>query len=529
MSGMYERHTVSCFQRVPNVSALRFGIEEFKALASVTYPSSRSFSKSFTGRRHQGVLRQMVGTKPLGTREESFPVDVYSGDKLIAQGVESELIYNGMKYSEPMFYYLYPSSKEDYDEIRKHFELSARGFFGGTEIHISKAYRQSATTWYGTSPPKLIVDVSPAEIYRTRCWENQEDKSKIYFFLTDNGIFRTAVETPWHPLSAQVSPEVILDIGDGWSATFKRHYSHIDAEIDDTKGRFSTGYLVLELEKDNYRLSSIDEVQEKSDLVTQLCWYLSFASRQMTLWQGWSALMEDGDVTYRRAMSVPEEISQYQYPLIEHKLVQQFLQHSIEYIHDRSNLDLRLPIMYVVNSYKPENTMEYRFLSAYTSLEALLNLYAENQGASKYIDGQLETEFFSSLKELVENLPGTSSKAKDAMISKMRELNRVSPRTRYKDFCREKHVSNSDLWPVYESSKHPCKYPSLYKIRNGLTHGRHLESVPLLDMAIDHLQWTVERCLLAELEWESANARPDFLREYYPSYSEYSTALLDEV
>ena len=45
----------------------------------------------------------MVGTRPLGTREESFPVDVYSGDELIAQGVESKPNYNEIKYSEPLY------------------------------------------------------------------------------------------------------------------------------------------------------------------------------------------------------------------------------------------------------------------------------------------------------------------------------------------------------------------------------------------------------------------------------------------
>lgn len=227
--------------------------------------------------------------------------------------------------------------------------------------------------------------------------------------------------------------------------------------------------------------------------------------------------MEDGDAEYYRAMSLPEKVSQYEKPLIERKLLQQFLQHCVEYIHDKNKLDLYLPIMYLVNSYRPESDLESRFLSAYASLEALLNLYGESQGKRKYIEGELSKQFFSSLKESIENLSGVDDNARNGIIDKISELNRVSSHSKYKDFCKEKGVVNSDLWYVYSNN-----YLSLYDIRNGLVHGKRFEYMPRLITARDHMQWAVERCLLAALEWdEPANVQPDFLSSNYPNYSKW--------
>ena len=72
----------------------------------------------------------------------------------------------------------------------------------------------------------------------------------------------------------------------------------------------------------------------------------------------------------------------------------------------------------------------------------------------------------------IENLPGVDDKARDGMIGKMGELNRVSPHSKYQDFCEEKGVLNSDLWFVYARSR----YLSLYDIRNGLAHGKRNSS-----------------------------------------------------
>jgi hypothetical protein len=67
----------------------------------------------------------------------------------------------------------------------------------------------------------------------------------------------------------------------------------------------------------------------------------------------------------------------------------------------------------------------------------------------------------------------------------------------YDNFCKEMKVDNSDLWPIH-GKNHSL---DLYRIRNKLIHGKRFETWSLLSIAIDHLRWTVERCLLAVLEW----------------------------
>jgi len=384
------------------------------------------------------------------------------------------------------------------------------------ELHVTKGVMRNATEHPYDWDKRFIesfIEIIPEEMYYTSRYKDENaGSSHIVFFLSDNEMFcplRIDLNSP----NVEVLPVVVLDIADGWSAKFEEHYRYINAEIENVTGSFSTGHLVLTLKKDNYQLSSIDGVKTISDLITTLLWYLSFACRQRTTWIKWGAVVENNYVQYYRRISIPERTGMD--PLIEENFVQKFLQHCLEYINNENNLNLYLPIILLVNSYNPKETLESQFLSLSMALEALLNSYAKNQDKTKYIkDKELWQNYKAHMMEAIRKFPNMSNNDRDVMRGKALD-NRPPIRLLYDDFCRETGVINFDLWPVYGRSK--C-FP-LYQIRNNLIHGTPFESESFLVVARHHLQWTVERCLLAILEWgEPTNVKSDFLSKYHPAY-----------
>lgn len=448
---------------------------------------------------------ETANVPPFGAKVEHFLSDVYSQGKPVAQEVKSKLIFNDIKYSEPLLI-LY-STKEQQIGFFGIFELEIKGCLENVsgdkigEIHIPKGYTiESERTCFG-SWEEYTVRVIPSEIYIRHTINGEDRKANVTFFLTDN-----EVVNPWgipqRSLTGEVKPElkprVILKFEDDWTARFEKNFHYIDTKIEEVKGYFSSNHLVLTLEKNSHSILSLAAIKTMSDLVDKLLLYLSFCSRQTTIWVKWTAIVGSELVKYYRRVSIPEKKSEYEEPLVERSSVQEFLQHCLEYESQQKNLDLFLPIAYLVNADRPGKTIESQFLSLFMSLEALLDLYAESRDKNKHFAKDIWKEFRSHMEKAIRDFPYPTDKEgyKELMIEKLGIFNQPSRKILYSNYCDEMGIDNSDLWPIYG------KDPDLSYIRNNLIHGKRLKYGSAFFVANEHLKCTVERCLLAALGWK---------------------------
>ena len=435
---------------------------------------------------------------PFGSREEYFLSDIYSQGKVLAKGIKSKLIRNDIKYSRALLLLYVPN--EDIRKIRIHSEFEIKGYSENMasekigEIHIPKGYKINATT-FSSLWNESVVEIIPDEIYQIHYFpgqnETKKEKQNILFVLTYNKMvepFKNIEMSSTGDMNIKLETTVILKLKNDWEARFEEYRYCVNTKIEEVDGTFSTSHLALNLEKDNHSLASANEVKILSDMLDTLLWYLSFGSRQRTTWIKWTAergteLVEH----YRNNIFIPEKIKYYEEPLIDRRAFQDFLQHCLEYEKQQNNLDLYLPIVYLVSSGNPTKTMEMQFLSSFLALEALLDLYAESRNINKHFTKKDR----KPLKEI------------------------------YNDFCSNMKIDNTDLWPIYGTR---FNYLSLSRIRNKLVHGNRFEYETFLSIANEHLRWTVERCLLAVLGWKGiTNVKPESLRKYtaYHNWESY--------
>lgn len=461
-----------------------------------------------------------------GGKEEYFISDVLSKGNLIARGVRSKLVFNKFNLEKPLLF-LFPS-EEHYQKMETIFEFEIKGFFeyvGGEkagEIHIPKGYITNARkSYYASSWNECSIDIFPDEIFYKTFLNEKEGitKAKVTFLLTENKIVK-----PWGSItksftgevSPELEPRVVLDFSDEWKATIEEHYDFADTKIDEIEGYFSSSQLVLTLEKANHRLLSKDEVSAISKWVDNMLLYLSFGSRQRTTWVKWAAIIDDEYIEYiRNNVSMPKKFD-VEEPLIDRGSFQEFLKHCLCFSNQEENLDLYLPIIYLIGTGRQGKTIESQFLSLFMSLEALLDLYGEKNNKNKHLTDKTNPkwrDFYDCLSKAINDIPAMENWLKETFIKKLGSLNKTSKRFLYEDFCQAYAIDNSDLWPIYSNKKF-----DLNDIRNDLVHGRRTRYESILDIATEHLRWIVERCILAVLGWKG---KTDVSRDSLWRYTAY--------
>ncbi len=98
-------------------------------------------------------------------------------------------------------------------------------------------------------------------------------------------------------------------------------------------------------------------------------------------------------------------------------------------------------------------------------------------------------------------------KAKRGLLyGKLGELNRPSFKALLQEFAAVEGVNLAGLWPVVDPTPQGL---NLYQIRNHIVHGRLLPhaAADALIAARDYLRWTLERCILAVLQWDLEKSR----------------------
>lgn len=173
-------------------------------------------------------------------------------------------------------------------------------------------------------------------------------------------------------------------------------------------------------------------------------------------------------------------------------------------------------------------TVESQFLTLYSALETMVSIFSKERQSEYVLDDANWTRLRSELQGWLKEQPQLESKEKRQLIyQKLNELNRISFGTAFSRFCDSYGIDLKDLWPVTAYAEGP----SLSAIRNNLIHGEHFKRSQLdaLAVARDHLQWVVERSVLAVLGWSCDRSKisPGFLQNFtsYKGWEKYPTTL----
>jgi len=156
-----------------------------------------------------------------------------------------------------------------------------------------------------------------------------------------------------------------------------------------------------------------------------------------------------------------------------------------------------------------EDYVESQFLSVFTSLEVLKNIYASEEEREFTLGREKFKKLHSDLKEVVQDrLPGDENKEKRCeLYQSLLGVNRRSLRTLLEGMFEKCETGWGDLYPAGESA-------SLINTRNNLVHGGDISSPSSIAGEFERLQAVIERLILRMLGWkDTSQSPPEIKRE----------------
>lgn len=229
----------------------------------------------------------------------------------------------------------------------------------------------------------------------------------------------------------------------------------------------------------------------------------SFAERRRCVCTGWDVWRPESRTRYfRRDIVIPPAKPKHTLndALIDLNEFDSFLAQAYRVLTNSHHKDL---MRQAINRAVPREgrTFESEYLTLYSALETLILLFRREHQLELILPIDQWTKFRQDLKSWMNRhtLLVDSKEKRRLIYQKANELNRVSFATAFGKFCDFYALNLADLWSITDS----VKGISLSGIRNKIIHGETFgrSQHEALSVAKDHLQWTVERSLLAVLGW----------------------------
>lgn len=180
-------------------------------------------------------------------------------------------------------------------------------------------------------------------------------------------------------------------------------------------------------------------------------------------------------------------------------------------------IDLAIP--------RSSSTVEGSFVTLFGALEALVLGFRRERDIEFNLPKSQWNPIQKNLKQyLASQTPfDGDAEARQRIYDKLPELNRIAFASAFERFCIFYKVDLSDLWPVVGSSGGP----SLSAIRNKLVHGEvfRIQDRAALRTAGEHLEWAVDRMILAILGWpaDKSHVSKIYLSKVFAAHSTWNT------
>lgn len=229
----------------------------------------------------------------------------------------------------------------------------------------------------------------------------------------------------------------------------------------------------------------------------------SFAERKRVLCAGWSAWDKSRiQRFYRRSIAIEDDTTTTDRvdPLIKKYEFREFLERANRSFSQLRHRELIVLAINGVTS-KSNAPLEVQYMSIFSVLESLVLYHKREHDNEMIVTAETWKEMRPAIKESLKHVPGMPKdpNRRKLIYEKIGELNSPAFRSAYAAAQQQSDWVVDDLWPVADKSQGP----SLTCMRNRIVHGVPVEpnDIKALAVATLHLRWTIERALLAILDW----------------------------
>lgn len=342
---------------------------------------------------------------------------------------------------------------------------------------------------------------------------NISDKNNLNltFWISGNSLLSPTISQ--EPLTGDGN--VIIKKGDhhkcvlssGLSLTFDEYYNYKKSDNGETR---QWSHLIAEAcipstsyDFDSVLLPILDEIDDYLLIV-------SFATRTRTVCLGWGGYDNNTSVEYYRGecvFPIPAKTKQnYRDGIVDTQTYVSFINSCYTKF---NTLTDKKPIRAALHSLvtTPSIVTENSFLSYFSNLETLILAFRRDNDV-EYI---LPKKSFKILRRKLEDylkkadVPDLDSTKVEFIRNKLGELNRVSLKEVFQQFCKAYNIDLSDLWPVFGESTEI----SLSDIRNKIIHGDDMpfELIQSLEVAEINLKYILERIAVKLLGYDVNKTR----------------------
>jgi hypothetical protein len=462
----------------------------------------------------------MFNRKP--DKEDYFTLATISAEGEKLRGVPCK-IYLPKRVTESPRIVMHPS-KSQYRKLSPRFEVALQAKIrepDGTldiEVVASTVYLTRASTQYwGPVISESIIEGDPRDLRIIQFIQSTPDLliSRIVFWISPNKMLSPDItQEPSYTGEVTVNRvrQIEFQLREDIHLKFDKHFRSDTDEDNFWQWSDLIAESAIPYVPNNFEVLRGDVLPDLDDFLL----LASLASRTRTACVGWNVI-GGNTITdyYRRNIVVP---TGYSLPSLDQGLISlvnfpEFLRVSHATFKKLTGKQAVRRAIYLVVPDR-DRKFEEGYLSLFSGLEELILEYRRRIGFEYVVPPREWPDFQKEIKVEIRKLFKNRLKKKQQrwIEQKLSELNRIPLRVGFDQLARNLGVVIEDLWPVFSNNDGP----GLYDIRNRLIHGESFpkEAFSALVVAKEHLEWTLERLLLAILEWpvENSEVSPSFLQ-----------------
>jgi hypothetical protein len=235
----------------------------------------------------------------------------------------------------------------------------------------------------------------------------------------------------------------------------------------------------------------------------------SLAERRILLLTGRTISYANATTTtfYRRDFAAPsEEETDIDATLISLQHIEQFMNKTVPKFGASSHSAALKQAIYFALHCQTKGIGD-SFVMLFAGIETLVNAFEPVNNVEPPVpkkEWQTLTDSISRSLETHQSFRALPRNTQAWVLNNVKASNQVSFPDRFKKMCVSKKIDLSDLWPMVGAKS------GLYTVRNRIVHGRIFSSDQEWFRVISakfHLLWTLERSILAILEWPVEQSR----------------------
>ncbi|MGZ5191810.1 MAG: hypothetical protein ACXWCZ_12425 [Flavisolibacter sp.] len=457
-------------------------------------------------------------------REENYSVNA----TLTVEGIEisdvpCKIYLPERNHEKP--YVIFNPLQENAEEILSSHEGELRANIYGfnkeiqTTIKAPKVYLSEKITKYfsgGIPGTTVLGEPQDLQIIHHRNHKDQE-KTDIVFWVSPNKYL-----TPSMNCTKSYTGEVKYMRGEAFEfiikndakIIFDKHFSYKTANNGDLIQWSSlVACTALNIPADDVEALKTNILSDIDDFLL----IASFAIRERTACLGWTATDKNSySKFYRGNYTFPEvNVDSMDDGIIDVQHFKRFIETCYPAFLRFEN---KLAIRNALSSATPFTLriLETSFLRTFSGLETLILDFRRRENR----EFSLPNDDWRNLKKNLEKFIKESSNPKlechqrKTIYNKLGELNRVSLKEAFSEFCEKYVIGLNDLWPVFSNQE----TVGLVDIRNRLIHGDPFpqDLFMALVVANQHMKYTLERVIVRVLGWGIGETKvsPAYLREH---------------